>query len=451
MNVSSRARRELLLFTLTIAAVTVPLVPTRAQDIASGYVYTSLVSFGEDTLGESPTGPVTVDRDGSIIGATPEGDYRRAFYGTLYRYNIRTRKCAVLLTFDERVTRGINPEASVLLGSNGDLYGTTATGGIGKQHSKLDGGSGTLYSYNPSTRKYATLVNFGTPKAPGYGLPRGVIRGKDGCLYGTTIYGGKGDKDDSGEGGTLFRYDPKTRLCTTLIHFGTPGIPGSEPDGELIQGSDGNLYGTTTRGGDKTYYGTLYQYNPVTHQYRTMIQFGTPEVPGREPHGNLIQGKDGFLYGTTVSGGIGKNTGEYRFGVGTLYRYNPSTSVYQTLVHFGTDGISGYSPLAGVTATSDGSLYGTTQFGGIGKNKKDDIHPNGDSGGGTIYRYDPTNQTYATIVNFGTARAFGYQPQSGLTLSKDNSLYGTTRHGEKPGAALSSFLGTLFRLKLPGY
>ena len=116
--------------------------------------------------------------------------------------------------------------------------------------------------------------------------------------------------------GTIFQIT--TNGVLTTLHSFTGG-EGAYPSGELIQGSDGNFYGTTTAGGNDIFpgsAGTIFQITPGG-TLTTLHSFSGPD--GDQPQGALVQGKDGYLYGTTSYGGPGFD-GSYMSGYGTIFR-----------------------------------------------------------------------------------------------------------------------------------
>jgi len=129
----------------------------------------------------------------------------------------------------------------------------------------------------------------------------GLIQGNDGDFYGTT----SGGTTSAASAGTVFRITPEG-VETTLYTFSGSG--GANPFASLIQGSDGNFYGTT-KGGGKNFGGTMFQLTPagaVTVLYSFPNTSGTSEgtqLPGAGPDTNLVQGSDGSLYGATQQNG----------------------------------------------------------------------------------------------------------------------------------------------------
>lgn len=278
--------------------------------------------------GSRPFSTVTLGSDGMLYGTTFSGG--DADLGTLFRVGSDGQSFALLYSFSG--TDGAKPDDLGLLQSgDGAFYGATSEGGP-------DGG-GTLFQFDAATQTLTTRYSF-VPTGAG-GVDAGLIVGRDGYWYGTTYSGG------ANGAGSVFRVDPSTFELTTLHDFS--GTDGANPvPGALMQGSDGNLYGTTQLGGN----GKVYKLNPTTRVLTTLHTFSGIS-DGRFPLGGVTEGGDGYLYGTTILGGQ---------GYGTIYRVHPTTLAYNIVVPFG--GANGRSPSGNLFRASDGALYGTTRLGG---------------------------------------------------------------------------------------
>jgi uncharacterized repeat protein (TIGR03803 family) len=179
-----------------------------------------------------------------------------------------------------------------------------------------------------------------------------LFQGSDGNFYGVTYFGGQY------LAGSVFRVTT-AGVGTVLYAFGTSGpTNGSTYPSSLIQGSDGNFYGTTTLGGQYGE-GTVYGLTPAGTA-TVLYSFGTGgNTDGVRPNG-LIQGTDGNFYGTTSTGG--------QYGEGIVFRLTPDGA--ETVIHsFSGNGgvnssVDGAEPL-GLVEDSSGSLYGTTLMGGV--------------------------------------------------------------------------------------
>jgi uncharacterized protein (TIGR03437 family) len=324
---------------------------------------------------------------------------------------------------------GVQPVASLVQGSDGSLYGTASTGGT---H-----GYGTIFEMTPSGT-LATLYNFDL--ADGATPQAGLVEGTDGNFYGTTSAGGA-----NGNYGTIFKVNAGGTL-TTLHSFSL--TDGAAPQAGLVQGSDGNFYGTTSAGGANGNYGTIFKVSSEG-TLTTLHSFSLTD--GATPQAGLVQGNDGNFYGTTSSGGANPGSdplllcGIAGCGDGTIFRITPAGAL-TTLYNF--SGPDGADPQAGLMQATDGSFYGTTSSGG-----SDD--PN-NGYGGTIFKVTQggiltTLYMFCAEVNCTD----GQDPQAGLIQGADGNLYGTTNQGGNAQQQYSNGTfyvgaGTIFRIALTG-
>jgi uncharacterized repeat protein (TIGR03803 family) len=157
----------------------------------------------------------------------------------------------------------------------------------------------------------------------------------------------------------------KAQPFTTLDSF-VRSEDGETPHSGLVQAMNGDLYGTTLVGG-KGSGGTIFQITPsgtLTTLYNVCPQTNCPD--GQQPYGGLVQGSDGNLYGTTFAGG-GNGDCNGQIGCGTVFKITPSgtlTTLYQFCSQ--TECADGSGPYGGLTQGSDGNFYGTTWAGGSG-------------------------------------------------------------------------------------
>ncbi|MGH9316599.1 MAG: choice-of-anchor tandem repeat GloVer-containing protein [Thermoanaerobaculia bacterium] len=265
---------------------------------------------------------------------------------------------------------------------------------------------GTIFKIDTNGTTFTTLHNFvGGDGAYPYG---GLIQGTDGNLYGTTLRGGT-----SGNG-TIFKIDTGGTTLTTLHSFA--GSDGAEPRAGLIQGTDGNLYGTTYSGGANNY-GTIFKISADASTFITLHSFTSRD--GADPYAGLLQGTDGNLYGTTAQGGAN--------GYGTIFKTDIGGSTFTALHDFG--GSDGVNPYASLAQATDGNLYGTTSDGGA-------------NGYGTIFKIDTNGTTLTTLHSF--ADSDGANPLAALIQGSDGDLYGTTYQGGANG------WGTIFKTDTNG-
>lgn len=224
-----------------------------------------------------------------------------------------------------------------------------------------------------------------------------LLQATDGKLYGLTRLGGINSY------GVLFQYDPTTGAYQKKIDFNGL-LNGANPQGSLMQATDGNLYGMTYAGGANNL-GVLFQYNPITNILTNKIDF-TGTVNGARPYGSLIQAVDGFLYGITSSGGATNQ--------GILFKYAIATNTLTNLFNFAT--ATGGGPRGTLLQATDGNLYGTTIVGGT--NNK-----------GTLFQFNIAANTYTNTFNFDGV-VNGSIPRTGtLIQATDGLLYGLAEQG----------------------
>ena len=315
---------------------------------------TTLYSFCAQTDcadGNSPQAGLVQTTNGDLYGTTAGGAYNA---GNIFKITPSGSLvsvysfCALGLTCPD----GSSPLSRLIQATDGNLYGTTGTGGTR--------GEGTVFKIT-SSGDLTTLYNFcsQTNCADGINPGAGLIQANDGNFYGTTYSGGADFNPPNYGSGTVFKITP-SGVFTTLYNFcSQPACSdGFNPSAGLIQAADGNFYGTTYENGVPG--GTAFKITPageLTTLYRFCAQGGFACTDGSSPIAGLIQATDGNLYGTTASGGT--------YGGGTIYTLSPGGTL-ATLYSFCSQGscADGSSPYAGVTQSTNGEFYGATYEGG---------------------------------------------------------------------------------------
>ena len=364
----------------------VALVPTsRAQ----GTGYATLLSFGTSSdSGRGPFAGLTQGTDGLLYGTTQQGG--GAGGGTVFSLTTGGTQ-TILHRFDGG--DGAAPNAALIRGANGDFYGTTEDGGF------YNGGT----AFEVTTGGTVTVLHDFGQGNDGYAPEGSLVLAADGNFYGTASHGGFYGQ------GIVFRLAPDGTY-TILYDFGTAIDDGAVPTSALVQGTDGNLYGTTLDGG---YYdqGTVFQ---ITLNGVLTILHDFQGSEGAQPDAALLQANDGNFYGTTAFGGP--------YNTGTVFRITTAGTL-TTLASFGgrTDGIQPEAPLIQAT---DGLLYGTTEYGG-------------DTGGGTVFSVTTDGGGFATLHSFNGGGTDGANPLAPVVQAGNGILYGTTIFGgtRRRGAA----------------
>jgi uncharacterized repeat protein (TIGR03803 family) len=338
-----------------------------------------------------------------------------------------------LASFTFNGATGSGPVGALVQGIDGNFYGVTSSGG--------EFNEGTIFSVAPDG---VLTVLHSFDGTDGYNLAAGLVLGTDGNLYGTAEDGGNvlsGSCDSEGGElpgvcGTVFKITP-TGEFTVLHNF--KGTDGSYPESKLVQGFDGNFYGTTV-GGGKYGMGTVFKINSAG-DLTTIYSFcGTSSCPqGTAPSpGPLVQGTDGNFYGTTMTGGAGNNcltpVGSTE-ACGTVFKITPGgtlTTLYTFCLKLGCP--DGALPFTGLIIGPDGAFYGSTPLGG-------------EHGSGTVFRITSAG-VQTTVYDFcqQTDCTDGEVP-SALMLGSDGNFYGTTADG---GGNIDIDSGTLFQLTPKG-
>jgi uncharacterized repeat protein (TIGR03803 family) len=353
----------------------------------AGVVFTTLHSFGVFTNGEYPEAGLVQGSDGNFYGTTDYGGTNGS--GTVFK--ISTNGALTILHSFTGGIDGANPQAGLVQGSDGYFYGTTEYGGTNNL--------GTVFKI--STNGALTSLHSFTGGDDGGG-PNGLMLGSDGNFYGTTGSGG-----GPSEAGTVFRISTNGDL-TNLYSF-TGSNDGASPAAGLVQGSDGSLYGTTQNGGTTNYNGlrdgTVFK---ITTNGALTTLYTFTGNDGASPQAALVQGSDGYFYGTTPQGGSNN--------LGTLFKISANGKL--TSLYSFTGGNDGWNPDGALVQGSDGYLYGTTA--GVG-------YLAFESGHGTVFKFT-TNGALTTLYSF-TGLSDGAYPVAGLVQGSDGNLYGTTTQG----------------------
>jgi uncharacterized repeat protein (TIGR03803 family) len=377
------------------------------------FAFTNIFSFN-GTNGAEPWCRLIQARDGNFYGTTYSGGGYIVGPGTIFRMT-PSGDLTTLHIFD--FASGYYPAAGLLQASDGNFYGTTTEAGISRTS------DGIIFRMTP-TGEFTNLYAFsGADGSNPWAGP--LVQGRDGFLYGTTESGGSGELP-----GSIYQISTNgffNSLC------GLYGEDGYIPYGGLVEGSDGNFYGTMSEGGGGIAWGTVFKVTP-SGAYTRLFSFNGQD--GAIPFGGLVQGKDGNFYGTTTQGGpsYGDPNSVNGQGFGTIFKITTNGEL-TTLFNFnGTNGAYPYGPLM---QGSDSRLYGVTLAGGAYTN----FFPQVDSAGyGTLFQIT-TNGELTTLYSFDQtngAEALGTPMQA-----SDGSFYGTTEVGGQYN------LGTIYKFTVP--
>ena len=360
-------------------------------------------------------------------------------------------------------TSGFNtPYHGVIQGPDGSLYGVTSAGLQGGQYVN----SGAVFQIAPDGT-FRILHQF-SDQNDGY-KPSARLLLVGNQLFGTCSAGGAGDLGYDGPG-TVFVIDLSKVSPTdnaagfSVIHYfaaSADQADGSNPQGALFLASDGNLYGTTSNSGNSAT-GTIFQIKPdnsgrfsVTPRttpsgtdtfngsYTTIYQVGAGDNAGLIPYAGVVQGPDGFLYGTTQQGGPSS--------LGTIYKVGTDGQGFTLLHALASDSAGnapeGAAPQSVPLFASDGNLYGTALYGGQSQfGTVFQIKPDADG----VFSIDSPFQVlhdFRFINDPADPAPDGAAPADGLIQATDGNLYGATEAG---GAISGVSSGTIFSIASSG-
>lgn len=395
--------------------------------------FKTLVNFIASN-GAWPSAAVVQGPDGNLYGTTTGGgDY---YSGNVFQMTpsgaltVIYNSCALTNCYD-----GAGPN-HLVLGSDGNLYGTTLGGGanfgVGVGY---NGGPGTFFQMTTGGA-LTVLYNFCSLTDCNDGdEPNGIVMGADGNFYGTSPYGGPPNPACGESGcGVVFRITPQgglSRLHTFCSQVNC--ADGAGPLGTVIQGTDGNFYGTATYGG--VYGGgTVFKMSregALTTLYSFCAE--TNCTDGSGAYGSLVQAANGRFYGTTEFGGLNQQGTVFEItaagALKTTYGFCTQTNC--------TDGIQPAAPLIQAT---DGNLYGSTTLGGgVGECFTGLIQ-----GCGTVFKVTPEG-ILTTVHNFDESD--GWLNRNGLFQSTSGVLYGAVSNGGR-GFHCEDGCGTVFGMNV---
>lgn len=410
----------------------------------SGGTYNGGTIFSTDSLGNNFQSLYSfkVDIEGSpnpsafcYVPAT--GKYYACGISVLYEWDYATNTYTKLINFD-----GINAGSAVgslILASNGKIYGLTSTGGLTN--------SGVLFEFDPLTSLFIKKVDFNAPsgqwpsgglvedgsgnllgmlqKGPGStlggcivkynlaadsvvaytyfdsattgGSPVGTLyKASNGSYYGMCLSGGANGL------GTVFEYNLLTN--TIINHYDFTWTDGTFPTGVLTEIAGGKLYGFTNSGGASSA-GTLFEFNIISNTYTTKLDLDGYLMGGNPQSGFTYDVTSGRLYACTDYAGL---------GYGGIVEYNPSTNSLVTKYVFPTEE-TGSQPACIPTILPGGIILGTTGSGGL-------------TGAGTIFSYSLVTGVHTRLIDFQYSST-GRFPEKGLTLADNGKLYSVASSG----------------------
>jgi len=433
---------------------------TPAGKVTTVYSFCAPGTAGNCVDATNP-GPLTLGNNGNIYGTTAGGGGESV--GVVYEMtpaglpSVLSNFCGLPPDGDNAC--GAYPAGALVQATNGAFYGVAEYGG--------PLGQGVAFEIPPggTTETLATFGCITTNCNGGDEVLAGLVQGTDGNFYGTSAEGGTGTFGGGQAGGSVFQIT-STGTITTIYSFCSLSAcaDGQYPLGALIQGTDGNFYGTTAYGGTGAACstsprisgcGTVFEITPggtLTTLYNFCTLSGCPD--GQFPAAGLILGSDGNFYGTTEEGGTASSAICSDYFCGTIFQITPGGTL-TTLFSFCSNRVgggctTGGAPVAALMQATNGDFYGTTTVGG------------NSSGSGTVFRLSVslgpfvetlptsrrvggavrilgTNLTGATSVTFnGTAATFTVVSGSEITTTVPTGATTGPVEVVTPGGMLTS-------------
>jgi uncharacterized repeat protein (TIGR03803 family) len=365
----------------------------------------------DGTHGAYPTNALVADANGNLYGTTLSGGSGNSCRcGVVFELSAGLGGAwteSVLHVFKGGIGDGSYPWSALVFDGKGNLFGETLGGGTSNQ--------GTIFELTPGTNNtWTEAVIFSLPSQDGPEPGNHLTLDSNGNIYGVLS-----SYNQNGGVFELSRQANGSWTQTILYAFkGGSNGDGETPFGGVVFDSKGNLYGTTSQGGSLGY-GTVFELasNPARPAWTESVLYNfTNQGDGGEPRALLTIDATGNLYGTTFGGGANRE--------GTVFELSQSNGKWNqsVLYSFGNNPADGSFP-AEVIFDAKGNLYGTTQSGGNGCNSP---------GCGNVFALTPQkNGPWREIVlhQFESA-GDGSRSSAGLVVEKTaGRLYGTTEYG----------------------
>jgi uncharacterized repeat protein (TIGR03803 family) len=409
------------LATLLLSLVVLEL-PVQAQTF-------SVIHEFQGPEGWGPESGLTLDAAGNLYGTTYRATNQQ---GSVYRMQPSAGGWLLSTLFYFNVNddwNGTFPEAGVVFGPGGALYGTTSAGGASEW---CLGGCGVFYALRPPQNPCHSTQCLWTESVPyrftgQYGAvfpgQGNLLFDRAGNIYGTTKQGG------NYESGAVYELTKSNGfwIGSVIYSFRGSGSDGSFPAGGLVVDSAGNLYGTTTSDGSGCGCGIVFELSPSGSGWTETVihQFQGPD--GSTPYATLTLGPSGEIYGATTSGGS-NNTG-------VIFEMSPSGGSWSYSVLYQFQGTILYGgPYGPLVLDAAGALYGTAA-------------EDGAYGFGSVFKLTPGNGgwSYTSLHDF-TKLSDGAYPLGGPALDSHGNLYGTAAGGGT-GTCGGGDCGTVWEIK----
>jgi hypothetical protein len=301
-------------------------------------------------------------------------------------------------------------------------------------------GAGTVFKLTPAGSGYKEGLVYPFKGGLDGNAPWGIVADGTGALYGITFLGGSSGNGGNGWG-TVFKLSPgKSGYMESVLYRFTGGTDAWEPIGPPVIDKDGAIYGVGSFGGSHND-GAIFKLTPSKSGYSESVIYSFPGGAGGQlPQAGLSIDKQGSIYGTTMYGGGNQGYCGSDGGCGTVFKLTRQGSRYSESVIYAFNGSDGNLPFGVVTVNErTGAIFGTTFWGGV-------------KGIGVVYKLTPHGSTYTESVLYSfKGNADGFLPEGGLLIKSDGTLFGTASLGG--GGCHGIGCGAVFELtpSHPGY
>lgn len=401
--------------------------------------------------GGYPIGNLISDSAGNLYGTAEDGGLQNAagcvsiafnvqgYCGTVFKLSKSSGggwTTTILYQFTGGADGG-SPYAGLAIDREGNLYGTTAFGGT----CPFAFGCGVVFKLSPtSSGPWTETVLYAFQAGNDGGVPESqLVFDSSGNLYGTTLSGGNGFCGLGVPCGVVFEVSPTSSgpWTESVLYSFQEISDGAEPTGTLVFDSRGNLYGTTSIGGDLNSpcgypffgCGTVFQLSPSSSGWtKTILHAFEGGIDGAFPNGGVIVDHNGRIYGATNAGGIRQWCGANVPGCGVIYTIRPTSSggwTENVLKSFQPNTSGGQRPIGNLVLDSAGSLYGTALDGKL---------PGGATGAGVVFKLSPSGNSWTetvlhTFSSASNAISDGTGPNTSLLVNSAGNLFGTSLGG----------------------
>jgi uncharacterized repeat protein (TIGR03803 family) len=370
--------------------------------VAASAYFNVLHEFQGGADGSQPVAGLIMDAGGNLYGTAPSGGGSNL--GTVFRLGPNGSggyTFSVLYSFQGGAD-GANPQCTLIMDVSGNLYGTTKNGG--------SNGWGTVFRLAPNSNgEYTKRTLYSFQFIPDAMDPiAGLIMDKSGNLYGTTFDGG------TNAYGTVFRLAPDgSGGYSESVLYSFNGIDGAGSNAGLIMDANGNLFGTCIGGGISGG-GTVFELKPngIGGYTSSLLHSFLDTADGVFAYSGLVMDAGGNLYGVAAAAGGNDEAG------GTVYKFSPDGGGYTFSVIYTFDGgVVGDDLRGTLIIDKNGNLYGTAAAGGGATI-------------GVVYKLAPNAAGgYSQRVLYSFTGPDGANPQGGLAMGVNGSLYGMTLYG----------------------